>query len=216
MTKTCTKCHETKPVAEFSKCARARDGLKSQCKACDKIAVSVWDRANPGKRKARDAAWNKANPGKRKARSAVWYAENREKVKADGAARYAANPEKIKAVNAKWVSENMDKVKVIQARWDAANPDSRTIRNANRRARKVEAGGKLSKGLAERLFTLQRGKCACCGKSLGKDSHLDHIMPLALGGSNTDSNMQLLRGICNRQKSAKHPIDFMQQRGFLL
>jgi len=36
------------------------------------------------------------------------------------------------------------------------------------------------------------------------------------GGSNTDDNMQLLRKLCNLQKHAKHPVDFMQERGFLL
>lgn len=35
-------------------------------------------------------------------------------------------------------------------------------------------------------------------------------------GTNTDDNIQLLRKLCNLQKSAKHPVDFMQQRGFLL
>jgi len=28
--------------------------------------------------------------------------------------------------------------------------------------------------------------------------------------------MQLLNAICNLQKHAKHPVDFMQERGFLL
>jgi len=51
---------------------------------------------------------------------------------------------------------------------------------------------------------------------LGDDFHMDHIMPIALGGSNTDDNMQLLRKECNLQKQAKHPIDFMQSRGLLL
>lgn len=74
----------------------------------------------------------------------------------------------------------------------------------------------MSSGLAIRLYKLQRGKCACCGLPLGDDYHLDHIMPLALGGTNTDDNIQLLRAKCNMQKSAKHPVDFMQQRGFLL
>jgi len=41
-------------------------------------------------------------------------------------------------------------------------------------------------------------------------------MPLALGGANADDNIQLLRSTCNQQKHAKHPVDFMQQKGFLL
>ena len=86
----------------------------------------------------------------------------------------------------------------------------------NRRARKIAVGGKLSKGLTEKLYKLQRGKCACCGKLLGDNYHLDHRMPIALGGANEDWNIQLLRSTCNHEKHAKHPIDFMQERGYLL
>lgn len=146
-------------------------------------------------------AWNLANPEKVRANLAKWRAENREKRKSSSAAWRAANPDKVKS----WSS-----------RYYAENKEAHILRNNIRRAREVENGGTLSRGLAERLYSMQRGKCACCGKPLGKDYHLDHIMPLALGGSNTDENMQLLRATCNRQKNAKHPVDFMQQRGFLL
>ena len=75
----------------------------------------------------------------------------------------------------------------------------------------------MSVGLAERLIGYQRGKCACgCKQQLGNDYHMDHIMPLALGGTNTDDNIQLLRPTCNLSKHDKHPVDFMKQRGYLL
>lgn len=98
----------------------------------------------------------------------------------------------------------------------AANPNAARIKNNNYRARKRENGGMLSKDIAQKLLILQRGKCACCGKPLGKNYHLDHIVPVAKGGSNTDDNIQLLRSTCNHEKSAKDPIKFMQERGFLL
>lgn len=100
-------------------------------------------------------------------------------------------------------------------KWFSENPEARRIYNRNRRAIN-RATGKLSTSLAAKLFKLQRGKCACCGEPLGADYHLDHIMPLALGGSNTDDNAQLLRARCNLQKNAMHPVEFMRQRGFLL
>lgn len=86
----------------------------------------------------------------------------------------------------------------------------------NRRARIRGNGGELSKDIKQRLFELQRGKCACCGKPLGEKYHLDHIIHISLGGKNVDSNIQLLRARCNIQKSNKHPVDFMRSRGFLL
>ena len=42
------------------------------------------------------------------------------------------------------------------------------------------------------------------------------IKPLARGGTNQRTNLQLLCPPCNLSKSAKDPIDFMQSRGFLL
>jgi 5-methylcytosine-specific restriction endonuclease McrA len=106
--------------------------------------------------------------------------------------------------------------KQIVRKWAASNLPALAVKAQNRRARKRTNGGTLSKNIAAKLFKHQRGKCACCGLPLGDDYHLDHIMPLALGGANVDSNIQLLRPSCNLQKSAKHPIDFMQSRGFLL
>lgn len=141
------------------------------------------------------------------------------------------NPEKKASANKKWAQENQDKVKLSNLKylnanrellnaknlaWAKANPENARRAAHARRARKMATGGELSNGISANLFKLQRGKCPCCKQPLGDDYHLDHIMPLYLGGSNTDDNIQLLRATCNRQKHTKHPIDFMQQRGFLL
>lgn len=185
--KTCTKCGETKPEAEFSKDSHRPDGLRTSCRACNKIANAKWRADNPDKEKSR------------------------------GAKRYADNPDREKARHAKWVQNNRAELRLYNANIRAENPEAHRIRLQNRRARKLAAGGKLSSGLSDRLFKLQRGKCACgCKQPLGTDYHLDHIMPLTLGGTNTDDNIQLLTATCNQQKHAKHPVDFMQQRGFLL
>lgn len=130
--------------------------------------------------------------------------------------RYAANPHRAKAATAAWMKANPERVKTYMAAWYRANRDLHNVHQEIRRARKMGSGGKLSPGIAKKLYALQRGLCACCGKPLGKDYHKDHIMPLALGGRNEDSNIQLLRATCNLQKKAAHPVDFMQKRGFLL
>lgn len=184
--KTCTKCGETKPESEFHKDSTKRDKLASSCKACMRVANA--------KRYA-------ASPEKKKEYSAKWYAANTDKHKEYGKSWREKNPDKCKAMTQKWFSEN---------------PEARRIYVRNRRAIN-RATGKLSTGIAAKLLKLQRGKCACgCGQPLGDDYHLDHIMPLALGGTNTDDNIQLLRSKCNLQKHAKHPVSFMQERGFLL
>lgn len=174
------------------------------------------------KKKAYDAARYAANPEETRTRMKVWRTNNPEKVVIGTAAYRAANKEnskyqeKAKACRAANHAANPEKAKASDAAWAAANPEAKRIHKQNRRARKYANGGVLSRDLSVRLFKLQKGKCPCCKQPLGDDYHMDHVIPLALGGSNTDDNMQLLRSRCNLQKHASHPVDFMQQRGFLL
>lgn len=87
--------------------------------------------------------------------------------------------------------------------------DKKLLSSQIRAARMI---GKLSKDIRKKLYDAQKGKCPCCGRDLGKSPHLDHIMPLALGGTNVDENMQLLRAACNMQKSKSHPDVFIERR----
>lgn len=101
----------------------------------------------------------------------------------------AAYLEKIKAYRA----ENREKVRI----WER-----------NKEAKRRAAKGKLSNNIEKILFAEQMGVCTCCGNMLGDNYHLDHIMPLSLGGTNTDNNVQLLRAECNLKKGAMHPDDW--------
>ena len=159
---------------------------KESTKFQTKIRMQKWRQTNPEKVKLLDIAFRNKHKNKLAQKSKI---------------SYWKNPKKAIQNHMIWVKLNREKVRVIAQ---------------NRRAREKQLFGKLSKGLAEKLFKLQKGKCPCCYQPLGNDYHLDHIVPLALGGSNTDDNIQLLRQRCNNQKHAKHPIDFMQSRGFLL
>jgi putative transposase len=53
-------------------------------------------------------------------------------------------------------------------------------------------------------YDLDRGQCAQCGANvyleLTEEQHMDHIVPLAVGGTNDLSNLQLLCAPCNLAK----------------
>lgn len=67
--------------------------------------------------------------------------------------------------------------------------------------------------IVPRLMVIQMGLCVYCKADLTVSTpQIDHIMPLALGGMNIDSNIQLLCKPCNSAKWAKHPDDFIKEK----
>ena len=55
------------------------------------------------------------------------------------------------------------------------------------------------------LYVRQGGLCAACGGPVqrrGHQSHVDHIVTLAAGGSRRFKNLQLLCRLCNQRKGA--------------
>lgn len=51
--KTCTRCKEEKPLADFHNKAKAKDGKQSHCKECGIKAAQAWNKANPEVYKSR-------------------------------------------------------------------------------------------------------------------------------------------------------------------
>lgn len=54
--------------------------------------------------------------------------------------------------------------------------------------------------LKQYIWTRDEGRCRNCGSTT--ELQYDHIIPLAMGGSNNAENLQILCGPCNRSKSA--------------
>lgn len=147
--------------------------------------------------------------------------KEKERAKSSDRKEYRAeyrrkNAEKQKSQRAIWKANNVERIRETNARWLQNNLDKHRVHQHNRRSRIRTAGGALSSDIVKRLFALQKGKCACCKSGLDDGHHIDHIVPIALGGPNTDDNVQLLCPACNLSKGAKHPVDFMQSRGMLL
>lgn len=169
--------------------------------------------------KRRQARYRAKHPGKASARAQAWKESNRERARANARRsakkKYDAHPEAMRRRAAAWRSANKEKVKAMNAAWYAANPSAMRVKNATRRARKLKAGGNYTERDVRELFALQKGRCPVCHDEL-VEYHVDHVVPLALGGGNGRYNIQLLCPDCNIHKHAKHPVQFMQERGFLL
>jgi len=99
-----------------------------------------------------------------------------------------------------------------RSRMDALlNPDKKRAAKAGYRKRKFEVGGTYTAKDIKELFAKQSGRCVYCDKCLIEHNyHVDHIMPIILGGRNSKENLQLLCPVCNLRKGGKHPDEFLK------
>lgn len=164
----------------------------------------------------RTAAHRKQNPGRKRANDARYRANNRDKVKAKNTAFRVNNKDKMNAWVTAWQDRNPEKVRATHNAWQKANSESRAAKERNRRAKKKAAEGHHTKEDVRNIYEAQKGQCAYCQKQVGSTYHVDHIQPLAKGGSNWPDNLQITCPPCNLKKHARDPIEFMQSQGFLL
>lgn len=103
---------------------------------------------------------------------------------------------------------NKDKLLNRALKWAKSNPDKANLYSRNRRARLKKSEGFHTLDDIKRIYENQKGKCNYCGKELLSKYHVDHRMPLMLGGSNFPDNLQILCSTCNLKKHAAHPDEF--------
>jgi 5-methylcytosine-specific restriction endonuclease McrA len=171
--------------------------------------------ADPQKFKDYKTADYKKHGTKRRAAVLKRYYEKQSELDAINTLWRKNNPERARAIARNWARKNAQKLK----EWRDANPDKlrvyRTLTKARRRLR-VAAGGRFTTPDINRIFDQQKGKCAYCRVSLQSGFHIDHIKPLAKGGSNRPSNLQLCCADCNHSKQARDPLEFARSLEMLL
>lgn len=99
----------------------------------------------------------------------------------------------------------------------AINPEKyRTVERKRRAQMAGSSGTHTAADLAE-ILNAQGHRCAYCRADLKRaPKHVDHIVPLARGGSNGRANLQYLCASCNQSKSARDPADFARSIGLLV
>lgn len=130
-------------------------------------------------------------------------------LKAGAPKIYTDEERRIRAMtrSLKYWEKNPEKRKVLAHQYYEQNKEAHTLRVHNRRA--VIRGGHSAHTAAdvELILAEQGEKCALCFNPLSDAvPHVDHWMPVKLGGSNGPENLTIMHGRCNRKKGAKHPL----------
>jgi len=132
---------------------------------------------------------------------------HREEIRQKEREQRAANTDTVLA----YYETNKERINKAQReyRQTTRGAESGRIRQQRRRARKLAAAGSFTRADIEAIRTAQGNRCYICHKPL-KEYHIDHFIPLALGGTNDPGNLRLACPTCNRHKGAKHPHDMGQ------
>jgi 5-methylcytosine-specific restriction endonuclease McrA len=179
---------------------RHRRAGESPCLDCTEAATEyqqAWEQANQEKRAESKRAWNQANRERNAESWRSWYQANREKR-----AEYRrSNPEKGREATRRYREAHPEKVAASVRSWSQANPEKLRARDQRRRARKANALTIpfTSDQLTQRM-ALWGNRCWMCG---GLFEHVDHVIPLALGGPHCLSNLRPACRACNLSKGAK-------------
>lgn len=142
-----------------------------------------------------------------------WGRNNREherRLRRDG---YYRDVEASRQRAREYAQENSAKAVDRVREWRKSNVRTDVSR---RRAKLKAAPGSHTAAEARAIRAAQKDRCAACACSLGGKGHLDHITPLALGGSNDKRNLQFLCKPCNLRKGARPAEQFMRSLGKLI
>ncbi len=210
--KVCASCNTEKPFSEFHKdprSSRKTDEYRGSCKICVNKKNREWYERNRDQRKISVDRWALENKESIAEKAKVYYLENRGAY-AERAKKYRLeDPEKIRLRSSNYYQQNKSAHRALVKAWGERNPDALRAMSHKRRCAERSADGSFTADDVQKLFESQFGICTGCGNALessgDKKYHVDHIMPIALGGSNWPSNLQLLCPRCNLTKNAKHP-----------
>jgi 5-methylcytosine-specific restriction endonuclease McrA len=194
-----------------------RQTANARCVVCAKQERSEYHATNKSKISSSHRVWRESNKDKISSRMAERYREKGGEIRLKAKMHYEKNSETIKARAAKYRVENREKVSSTIKRHYQANKGKYREYGRSRKARVRGAQGSFKQSDLERIFAKQKGRCAYCRSNLQSGvKHLDHIIPITLGGSNMPSNLQYLCMPCNLKKGSKDPLSFARQLGRLL
>lgn len=128
------------------------------------------------------------DPEKKRAQRAAFRERNRERLRAKEAARYHANRDARMEQHRRWLAANREAVKSYKAMrrqraFDGLDATDREMSSAYRQA-------------------IACDPCTYCGETR-EQMHIDHVLPLAKGGTEHWWNLASACAPCNWSKNAK-------------
>lgn len=193
--KACASCAAIKPLVEYPKNARNKDGRDSSCRPCCAEKTRAWRSKSPEAARASEELWRKRNADAVRDRqtkySRLWRQENREKVC---------------TATAKWRSKNQVAVKDYSQKHMRENPEQYAAKAAKRRATLLQATPKWLTSEHHRDIAAKYLEARLLTERTGEAYHVDHISPLKgkwSCGLHVPWNLQVITAVENQRKWIK-------------
>lgn len=181
-----------------------RQASNGSCIECNRRRRGEYREANREKVNAGTASWRERNREKSRAASARWAANNPERVKRNMAAYREANKEHIKQKQKSWREANADHIRDVDRARRKARPHIHRAKKQRRRA--AQKNATPTWGCPAAIHAIYE-RAGTLGASLGRDLHVDHIVPLThplVSGLHCWHNLQLLDAELNQRKNNRH------------
>lgn len=180
-TKKCTQCPNVKPLNEFHKDKRMKDGHSSACKVC----VKKYQIANKDRIQNKSKQWYQKNAEQQRQRSKEWYINNTSRGCENSRRSYHNRR-----------TECLEYMK----QWRHDHPERVGEYNAKRRAAFFAA---IPDWCEREMISELYIECRRISDSTGIVHHVDHIVPLQhhlVCGLHCFHNLQIMTGKENQSK----------------
>lgn len=195
--KTCTKCREHKPLTEFHKAKRTKDGHQYSCKVCKSKMAKDDRETNPDKYKERSANYWINN----KETVKQWREDNKERYQGQIDAWHAAHRERVREHARNCYHRHIDRRRIECRNWQRANRPTTNAALARYRARKLRATVCWANNLKIKTIYAKSSRLSIW---MGSKFDVDHMVPLQsdlVCGLHNEFNLQILPTLENKSKS---------------
>lgn len=198
--KACTKCGITKPLDQFHRENRTKDGRRANCKQCVSALGKQYREQNHEHIIERQRQWREQNRDyaikynrEYQDKNPDYWPEHRKK-----------NKQRRNEYSKQYFVANRDRLLEARRVHRKQKPEMNNLAIRRRRARKH--GAVQQRWVVDSTLGAP-GLCWWCGNHLDPErTHIDHVMPISLGGPAKPSNEVLACQLCNQRKNRKHPL----------
>jgi 5-methylcytosine-specific restriction endonuclease McrA len=215
--KTCTLCNKDRPLEDFNKQRRVKDGLQRYCRECQKAKFAEyyaenldamrkrgWQRRELHREtlNAQRRVHHQANRDHERLTRKEWERLNPDKKRAQDARYYRRHRERHLAGSQRWVEQNRDRSNGYKKKWRKSNPLK--LREIKHRRRARQYGTRIGRISYRAILEREAGICYLCQQPIPAESiNFEHVIPLARGGTHTQDNIRIAHEHCNKKKGAK-------------